>query len=487
MRLQKVLQSALSVPTAILVVWLCIFAWNALAPLTDPDTPWHLATGAYILAHHHIPHHDPFSWSMRGHPWITQEWFFEVVLAWLAAKLGFLGVWCLIVVVEIVTSLLVFQLAMWASKRNTVVAALVTVLASLVPWSFWVLRPQIFSYALFAAFLLILEMVRRDRWKALFFVPPLMLLWANSHASVSLGPLMLFFELILSFAPPIGKFQPLRFSTANRWRILITGLVGAGIGFINPNTWHEYAYALLGENHLMVQSIVEWHSPNFHWHMYKYGVLPFVLVLFFLVVGRKRSVSLKYFIYVCVTFALTLIYQRFLPYMTIAAAPLLAEAMTGFGRYFIRSRWYTRTLSGLASVVALVFLAQAMPASRGPVSEHFSTGAFPAGAVQYLHRHHVTTSLLNAYDWGGYLIYNHIPTFVDGRTDIFLENDTFANYMQLQNLDSEAPALLDDYDFRYILMPPSYPLSVFLLHDPHYRVVYQGNISDIFERISPSV
>ena len=50
--------------------------------LNDGDTWWHLAAGQWILAHQQVPHVDPFSYTMRGHPWQAHEWLSEVELEW---------------------------------------------------------------------------------------------------------------------------------------------------------------------------------------------------------------------------------------------------------------------------------------------------------------------------------------------------------------------------------------------------------------------
>ena len=47
----------------------------------DGDVSWHLATGRWILAHHSIPHTDPFSFTWAGKPWVPIEWLSEVLYA----------------------------------------------------------------------------------------------------------------------------------------------------------------------------------------------------------------------------------------------------------------------------------------------------------------------------------------------------------------------------------------------------------------------
>jgi len=45
----------------------------------DGDVSWHIATGQWILAHHAIPHTDPFSFTWAGKPWVPIEWLAELI------------------------------------------------------------------------------------------------------------------------------------------------------------------------------------------------------------------------------------------------------------------------------------------------------------------------------------------------------------------------------------------------------------------------
>src|SRR5262245_35288195 len=45
-----------------------------LGPLNDNSFLTHLATGRLIIDNHHVPAHDPYSFSAAGHPWVVQSW-----------------------------------------------------------------------------------------------------------------------------------------------------------------------------------------------------------------------------------------------------------------------------------------------------------------------------------------------------------------------------------------------------------------------------
>src|ERR1700747_1017343 len=52
----------------------------SLRNLFDADVWWHLASGRWMWEHRAILRADPFSFTVFGHPWVNQEWLFEIVL-----------------------------------------------------------------------------------------------------------------------------------------------------------------------------------------------------------------------------------------------------------------------------------------------------------------------------------------------------------------------------------------------------------------------
>ncbi len=53
----------------------------------DPDMWWHITTGQTILATHHWPTVDPYSFTVHGQPWIAFEWLGDVLIG-AVARIG---------------------------------------------------------------------------------------------------------------------------------------------------------------------------------------------------------------------------------------------------------------------------------------------------------------------------------------------------------------------------------------------------------------
>jgi hypothetical protein len=71
--------------------------------------------------------------------------------------------------------------------------------------------------------------------------------------------------------------------------------------------------------------------------------------------------------------------------------------------------------------------------------------------------------VFNSYEFGGFLIFKHIPTFIDGRVGLYGNQflRRYFNSMALTN-PHEAAQFLKQYDVRWALLRPGEPISYML-------------------------
>lgn len=145
----------------------------------DPDFGWHLSSGQYILEHG-IPSHDIYSYTMPMFPWIHHEWLADVGNYLIYRYLG--GYFTLSIVYASM-----WTAAIWLLARSTKHRLLVfLVVALLLPFAG--IRAITWT-ALLSSVLIVLSRSRSSR--ALYFIPFVMLLWANVHGSFVVGILYL--------------------------------------------------------------------------------------------------------------------------------------------------------------------------------------------------------------------------------------------------------------------------------------------------------
>ena len=156
-----------------------------LAKTVDPDFWWHLRTGRLIVESG-IPRHDPFSWTAAGKSWVTHEWLSEVVIYGVESTLGYLG--NVLLFGAVVSGAMLFAYALGRRlDAGTKPLVLLMLPATLVMVRFVAVRPQQFTWLLFAVFVYVLQRREEGDDVPLWVLPPLMALWVNLHLGFVYG------------------------------------------------------------------------------------------------------------------------------------------------------------------------------------------------------------------------------------------------------------------------------------------------------------
>ncbi|MCU1282434.1 MAG: hypothetical protein JWM53_5980, partial [bacterium] len=164
-------------------------AHRALFPLSETDLFFHLKLGDLIVATHHIPFRNLFSFTYPDHADADLAWAFQVLVS-LVYRAGGFGA---IVVVK--TLFVVAATALgWIACRRRGLGALPTALALVVAVEAarprLVERPHLVTFVGIAALLAILADIEAHprRW---WWIPALTLVWAQFHAGVFFCALVL--------------------------------------------------------------------------------------------------------------------------------------------------------------------------------------------------------------------------------------------------------------------------------------------------------
>jgi hypothetical protein len=107
---------------------------------------------------------------------------------------------------------------------------------------------------------------------------------------------------------------------------------------------------------------------------------------------------------------------------------------------------------------------------------------YPVGAVNYLKDHPTPGKMLNNYGFGGYLVQAGIPTFIDGRGDLYERGGVFGDYIHLSKFNPGSFAILRNYNVSVCMLYQDEPLATALLELPNWKRVYLDKTSAIFVR-----
>jgi hypothetical protein len=437
--------------------------------LNDPDSYSHIAVGRWILAHGTMPASDPFSFSMHGAPWIAFEWLSEVIYAAVYALSGWAGV---VVLAAAAIALAVGLLTRFLLRELSPTLALLMVIAAVVLLAPHMLaRPHVLTLPVMVAWAAALVHCMDRRAPPPYWALPLLVLWANLHGSVVLalgliGPAVL--EALLEQKPSEWPRVLLRWLPFTALAVAACCLTPYGPGpLLMPLT-------TLGAGHAL-SWIGEWRPQDFG----HFGTFEFLLLagLFALSRGVTLPVVRVLVVLGLIHFALAQVRNADLLAM-LAPLYLAAPLARQFGaRAEDDAAGSARGVNLAALGVMIVATALALvrdvrPALRNtPEAAVANAGLAKAGPV------------LNDYSFGGYLIFADIPTFIDGRSELyggpFIER--YNRDVSLADL-RDFLKLLDQYKFGATLLEPDTPAVALLDRLPDWQRVYSDDVAVVHKR-----
>lgn len=479
------------------ITFLAIFAMAA-KPSIDSDTWWHLRAGQWIIEQQAVPQVDPFSYTRLGQPWHYPGWLVEVPMTWLYQTFGPLGL-------NLWTASMV-TLAFWLVGKTLgggpFLRAFTLVLAAAASGVYWAARPYLVTFVLAAAFLWILDGARWHpdnpaRQRRVWGLPPLMVVWANSHGGFALGFLLLgvygFGELMRLAGVHLAHNHPLRRADFAP----LVRLVGVGLALLlavclNPSGPQMLGYAFKTVSIGALQDyILEWQSPNFHLLAAHPTIWLIGLLLAALGLSRRR-LALTDFLLAFGFLYLALLAWRNVALFALAAPPVitrhLAPPLAALGR-----RWCYRgvgaptpaqtRLNGLLLVVLILVMGLKVTADALPAANEKALRAFtPVAAVDYIRQNRPPGRLFNAYNWGAYLLWAlpEYPVFIDGRTDLY-NDEIIDQWLQVTRAEPGWQTVLDRWQVRLVLLEPGAPV-VGLLQAQGWQTLYQDEQAVVLGR-----
>jgi hypothetical protein len=468
---------------------LAIFAMSVRISM-DTDSWWHLRAGQWILENNAIPQVDVFSYTRYGQAWKYPGWLVEVPMYWIYQRLGpgGLNLWTAAMVT------LAFFFIWQVARGDYFVRAFVIILSATAAGVYWSARPHLVTLLFSAIFLNILEQFRWKKsgidYKRLFWLPIIMIIWANSHGGFIVG----FLIWGVYFLDGLVRWRK---SDLNDKQILTLGLIGLAMGAavcLNPSgpimLMYPFKTAQVGALQNYIQ---EWQPPNFT----TLSVQPFLwlMLLAFGVVGLSgMRLALTDFLLVAGFGYLGLTAGRNIALFSLVAALLItrhAEIVLSMFEKRLEYRLdreevhYHLKLTvnwAIFCLICLVTILKAASVYPDAVNQAVFEKFLPIKAVDTIRLQKSPQNLFNSYNWGGYLLFNlsDYEVFIDGRTDLY--NDQIVDqWVQVVQAEAGWQAVLKEWQVNTILIEPHWPVTKLLLNEG-WQLVYKDEISIVLSR-----
>jgi len=487
------------VSAAVLLLLTAALAWRNVV---DVDVGLHLAGGRYVALHGAVPDLDPFTWTLRDHAYVAYHWAFQLVLYAVDQLAGVRGLVSLRFALVLATALLLLDVL--RLRAVGAMAGAVTALLALlsIEWRF-TLRPELVSWLLAAAQLAVLERHRRGARSALWLLPCIQIVWANSHVHVlGLGLL--------------GIYTLEEWVRHGTWRSRLAAWSGVAAlaSLVNPYGVAGALYPLvlwtrLSGGSLFGEHITELVSPlsigpdsagSFATGIQLSAYRAFFLLAAIACVTHLRARRLADALLLAVFGGLSLLAVRNLGIFAVAALPAVATALDDWlSRASADSRlrhWLGDGLLALALGFALLCIPRVVSGAfyasdRRPDRFEASLCRECLGldTADWLVRQNLSGRGLNDLRFGSVLVWRDPahPVFIDGRNEVTGEA-FYARY--LRALDPEQwEQTQRSFAFDYVALMHRGDLRAVALarrlrDDPDWRLAHVDGAGVVFVRVS---
>lgn len=484
------------------------FLWTLARPinLANADLGRLVASGEIVLEEGRILQENHFSYTHPHYPFVNHHWGGATLFA-LAHGLGGIPATHVLFLAAMAATFAGLLCMAWRDSGFAPAFLAAAILLPLVATRSQI-RPEGFSYLLFAVFLALLWRWRAGRGSAasLALLPLLTALWVNLHSYfvIGVGLVGLFaFEAALSHwravraepgAPLLGPELRSRVGPP-----LAALAASAAASLANPAHVHGalFPFTVFGNEWLAVfenQTLFFIASRFDYPPVLFFGLGLGALAASGLLAGRRgprRHGTLK--ILLCGVFAgLALLAVRNLSLFGLAVLPVLAANLSGTVPPLFERREGAKLLAVLVALGGALLLLEPewFLARRG-------LGAQPGvnRAAELLERHAVRGPYFNTYDIGGYLVYHLFPrerVFVDNRAEAYPPEFFHEVYRPAQRDEAAWEALDAQHGFNALVLyrnDKSRGAQRFMrarFRDPEWALVHSDDYALVFLRRSPA-
>lgn len=442
------------------------------------DGFWHIKSGEYIIKNGFIPKNAVFSWYgiTNNLKWINHEWLFGIIAYLIYSIDGFTSVTIFMGLFNTAAAILVYVYS-YKRCKNSFLALICLYFYTLFSFYTMSFRPMMLTRIILLTFCILLENKK--------YVPALIILVLGINVQGGVYPLYLFI---------LGCYVLFK-----HYKYFIAAFICI---LINPYTYNLYLYDFnLFSSFKGTPKISEW----IYTQIYNYKALLFIIIISVLVYWLS-NISIRNVIFSggLIFLSITAVRQILVLFMLLPAviSPFFEESIYKFCKLYLPNNKLTAflknkfkkskekivinicyfiilTLFFLSSVSFLDDYTTEIFIEHRNFSITLYNSQYPIDACTYINNHPKikNSRIFNDYNISPYLIFREVPTFVDSRTDIFINgfNKTNSFIDQGNATENYEQMLLNlkKYNIDYIFMKKDYM---------NIRIIKRTNIvSSIYE------
>jgi len=459
----------LSLGLVIISLFIFVFSNN----MVDPDLWGHLKFGQDILTKLAVPKYDFYSYSSYGAKWIDHEWLSELILYVIFRFTKGAG---LIIFKYFLGSLITFiiYISMVKSTKSLYLRLLFLSLSLPIIASGFAIRPQIFTYALFAILLSLIDNFENSgntRW--IYPLPVLFLIWQDLHGGflAGLGTIIIY---------TLSKIFEGKVSS----KLIFIVIVSILATFINPyglNNWLLVLDAVSRHR----PYITEWTQVSFSLEYLNYFTL-FLITTFGLFASKRKHSIYEIFVLV-VAFYFSFRHNRHVILFAILVAFYIPKHIDSFaGKWFIQleNRFSKNILAVVFACLGLYFLSATYCRGKNILVLEIPQDSFPVQAVNFIKYNKIQGNIFSSFNWSQMCISQLSQTnriFFDGRYETVYSDDLVRDYFEVSFGKKNYKEFLKNFpETDIILLDTKMPLSKIISKDSDWIKIYASPLAQIY-------
>lgn len=439
----------------------------------DPDFGWHIKAGEEVFINKAAPSLNHYNYTYTGN-WVDHEWFSNL-LTYLGYKhFGYLFIVAFfsLVALSIFVFLNILAYKKFSKKSIFPVLVFLQFLGILASSPHFGVRIQEFGVLFLLLLLVILDNYNRTKKnKYLFLMLPLFLVWANFHASFLLGIFLIFswFGVKLIERIIYKKWNLYLFnfdkvlSLPALFKFLVFAFLSLIMTLINPYGLKLFSFLGGYSNKAYLYLIQEWlpqYSFPFHYDQLVYLALGATALIFsfYFSLKKKNKIEIWPFFLTFLFLVLSFKSRRHFPLFVIASFLFMTSFYSDFlGEIKIKA--YDASLKAL-TILCFILIIFSQIISINLIKNPFSgfCNAYPCLAIDFVKSDskYLNGNMLNAYDWGGFLIwaFPEKKLFIDGRLPQveFAGHSFIEEYRRFFLKNENQKDLLNQYEINLVLI-----------------------------------
>lgn len=426
----------------------------------DGDSFWHIKAGSIMLEEKNLIDSDVFSHTAFGTPWTAHEWLSELIMAGIHRLAGLEGLLCFFLLITSLSFWLLFKIT--EKYSNQWVSFGCVSLALAFSPSHMAARPHLFTWL----FMLITMSILMSGGKRLYWLPLIMIVWANLHGGFILGLVLQgIFLLGSALENRLASKQSLREILQQQKVATVVLLASTLAVIINPFGYELLLFPFQVSKGAFSTLIGEWKSPDLQdmWY-FRFYLIALVLLISF---AKSRVTWTERLLFVFF-FNAALTHIRHISLMLMALTPLMARMIDAQIKKvpltIIGSKDKKQLqLSATTGPFVTVFIALAL-LTCGSIDQRSLNFMTPENIIEvktkhlnqlvdYLDSNLPDGKMFNEYALGGYLLYALTPppkVFIDGRADMYGE-EILKDYNTVVFSSSAREKILSQYDVEWVV------------------------------------